>query len=181
MKKTFAVVLLIFTLCSVFALSANVHMGIISGAGVSHSFGDYECGIDFETTFPFYAIGCGIYAEKNEDMTFKEGFRLYANYFAGGDLYLYRNILKGKNTDLKLGLDFFAGTETPLKNFSAVLKAGMMFDRRFSKTGVFYIVAGVPVLSLQYMKGFEKPLIRFPMYNWASVLTGIKAGLKFYI
>jgi hypothetical protein len=46
------------------------------------------------------------------------------------------------------------------------------------KTGMF-VAGGISLLDFLYVPGFEKPLVRVPDVNYASVLTGCRVGMSF--
>ena len=162
-------------------MDVNVGIGLLSGAGISYDAGRWQFGVDLTSSFPVYCVVQGISGEIFESFTFWEGFRIGILYFIGADIYSYFRVAGDKGVRLYAGLDLMLGTETPVKSFEAVLrptvKVGFPLGPR---TGMF-IAGGFSLLDFLYVPGFEKPLVRIPDVNYASVLTGCRVGMSFAI
>ena len=160
-------------------LDVNVHLGLLSGAGVSYDAGRWQVGLDAEFPFPIQCIVDGIAGTIFNDLTFWEGFRLGLTDFFGGDLYTYLRLLGNKGCRLYAGFDIMFGTEPAIRSFEAVLRptTKIVFDLG-EKTSLF-LAGGFSLLSMLYVPGFEKPLIHIPDVSYNSVLTGWRAGLSF--
>ncbi len=179
MKRIFLVIAIaIVLMVSVSALDLNFNIGLVSGVGVSQDVGRWQFGVDLESTFPVYCTVEGVFAREYEDISFWEGFKLGLDYFFGLDLYSYFKLLHDDAYSLYLGLDVMMGTETEIRSFETVLRPTLKFNYDIgARCGVF-VAAGFSLLDIMYVPGFEKPLVRVPDANYASILTGCRVGLK---
>ena len=162
-------------------LDVNAHLGLLSGAGVSYNAGAWQFGLDAEFPFPIQCIVDGIAGTIFNDLTFWEGFKLGLTDFFGGDFYTYLRLLGNNSCRLYAGFDIMFGTEPVIKSFEAVLRptTKIVFDLG-EKTSLF-LAGGFSLLSMLYVPGFEKPMIRIPDVNYNSVLTGWRVGLSFAV
>ena len=159
-------------------LGLNIHLGLLSGAGVSYDAGRWQFGMDLETTFPVYCIVSGISGEQFNDLPFMEGFRLGLPSFFGADVYGYFRVVGQGAFRLYAGLDVMFGTEPPISSFETVLRPTVKMSYAFNEgTGIF-AAGGFSLLDMMYVPGFRKPLVRVPDVNYASVLTGCRVGLS---
>ncbi len=160
-------------------LDVDVHLGLLSGAGVICNTGNWQFGLDLETPFPIQCIVDGIAGQIFNDLTFWEGFKLGLTDFFGADIYTYLRLLGNRGCRLYAGFDIIFGTEPAIKSFEAVLRptTKIVFDLG-EKTSLF-LAGGFSLLSMVYVPGFEKPMIRIPNVSYNSVLTGCRAGLSF--
>ena len=168
----------IVILFSLSALDLNINMGLLSGAGVSHDVGRWQFGADLETTFPVYAGVEGIMENKYEDVPFSQGFMTGLTYFFGADLYTYFKLFEDEGYRMYAGLDLMMGTETMIKSFQAVLRPTVKFHYDIGQRCGLFLAAGFSLLDMMYVPGFEKPLVRVPEANVASILTGCRVGLS---
>lgn len=177
MKKVLSVLLISTVLAfSASALDLNINLGVVSGVGVSHDAGPWQFGLDLESTFPVFSTFNAIMAQKYEDAEFGEGFLIGSTYFFGADLYAYYRIAGNDDLALLAGLDIMTGTETMIKSFETVLRPTVKFSARAGEKVSLFLVAGFSLLDIQYVPGFEKPLVRIPDQNYLSILTGCRAG-----
>ena len=162
-------------------LDVDVHLGLLSGAGVICNTGNWQFGLDLETPFPIHCIVDGIAGQVFNDLTFWEGFKLGLTDFFGANLYTYLRLFGNRGCRLYAGFDIIFGTEPAIKSFEAALRptTEIVFDLG-EKTSLF-LAGGFSLLSLVYVPGFEKPLIRIPNVSYETVLTGCRAGLSFRI
>ncbi len=179
MKKVIVVlVLVIVIISSVPALVLNINLGLLSGAGVSHNVDRWQFGADVETTFPIYAVVEGIMENKYEEAPFSEGFKTGLTYFFGADLYTYFRLFEDDGYRMYAGLDLMMGTETVIQSFQAVLRPTVKFHYDLGRRCGLFLAAGFSLLDMMYVPGFEKPLVRVPEANVASILTGCRVGLS---
>ncbi len=162
-------------------LDVDVHLGLLSGAGVICNTRNWQFGLDLETPFPIHCIVDGIAGQIFNDLTFWEGFKLGLTDFFGANLYTYLRLFGNRGCRLYAGFDIIFGTEPAIKSFEAALRptTEIVFDLG-EKTSLF-LAGGFSLLSLVYVPGFEKPLIRIPNVSYETVLTGCRAGLSFRI
>ncbi len=186
-RRVAIVILIISAVCLPVAatglegIDLNVSIGMLSGPGVSVDCGRWQFGVDLASTFPVYCVGQGIVGEMYETFTFWEGFRLGILYFIGADVYSYFRIAGDEGVRLYAGVDLMMGSETPVRSFEAVLRPTVKVGFPLGpKTGMF-IAGGFSLLDFLYVPGFEKPLVRIPDVNYASVLTGCRVGMSFAI
>lgn len=174
MKKLTSVVLL-FTLftCSVFALTTNFHLGLLSGAGVSKEYGNWEAGVNIESTFPCYAIGNTIVGKLNDAEDLKAYFKIGSLTFIGADVYGYRQFSK----NISAGADFKFGYGKNSKTFEAALIPSLKLNCSFKNNISVFAVVGIPVVNAVYTKGFKAPLVRIPELDIFSFLTSCRFGL----
>ena len=185
-RKVIIAIVILFAVCAPLAASVssdgmavNVSIGLLSGPGVSYDTGRWQFGVDLTSTFPVYCVVQGITGEIYENFSFWEGFRLGILYFIGADVYSYYRIAGDDGVRLYAGLDLMMGTETPVKSFESVLRPTMKVSFPLGeKTGMF-VAGGISLLDFLYVPGFEKPLVRVPDVNYASVLTGCRVGMSF--
>ncbi len=177
-KLLFVIVIAIVLVASVSALELNLNLGLVSGIGVSQDVGSWQFGADLETTFPVYCTINGIMAMKYEECSFWEGFKLGLTYFFGLDLYSYFKLLEDDGYSVYAGLDIMMGTETEIKSFETVLRPTLKFNYDLGTRCGIFLAAGFSLLDIMYVPGFEKPLVRVPDVNYASILTGCRVGLK---
>ena len=93
MKKALSVLLvsIVLAFCAS-ALDLNINLGVVSGVGVSHDAGQWQFGLDLESTFPVFSTFNAIMAQKYEDAEFGEGFRIGSTYFFGADGRMVRDL-----------------------------------------------------------------------------------------
>ncbi len=177
MKKALSVLLvsIVLAFCAS-ALDLNINLGVVSGVGISHDAGSWQFGLDLESTFPVFSTFNAIMAHKYEDAEFGEGFRIGSTYFFGADIYAYYRIAGNDDLALQAGLDLMTGTETMIKSFETVLRPTVKFSGRIGEKVSLFLAAGFSLLDIQYVPGFEKPLIRIPDQNYLSILTGCRVG-----
>ena len=155
----------------------NMHLGILSGAGVSYDKGIWEFGIDLETTFPIWCIGSGIVAIKYEE-PFWQAFRLGLTDFIGADAYTYVKLLGGKAGGIYAGLDVMFGTEPPIRSFEVVLRPTVKLVLDVGEKTSLFAAGGFSLLELIHAPGFDKLLFGIPRASWATILTGCRAGVS---
>lgn len=158
-------------------LDVNMHLGILSGAGVSYDKGIWEFGIDLETTFPIWCIGSGIVAIKYEE-PFWQAFRLGLTDFIGADAYTYVKLLGGKAGGIYAGLDVMFGTEPPIRSFEVVLRPTVKLVLDVGEKTSLFAAGGFSLLELIHAPGFDKLLFGIPRASWATILTGCRAGVS---
>lgn len=159
-------------------MDVNVGIGLLSGAGVSYDAGRWQFGVDLTSTFPVYCVVQGIAGEIYESFSFWEGFRLGILYFIGADIYSYYRIAGDDGVRLYAGLDLMLGTETPVKSFEAVLRPTVKVSFPLGERTGLFLAGGFSLLDFLYVPGFEKPLVRIPDANYASILTGCRVGMS---
>ena len=157
--------------------NVNIHLGLLSGAGVSYDTGIWEFGIDLETTFPVWCIGSGIVAEKYDE-PFWQAFRLGLADFIGADAYAYVKLVGGKAGRIYAGLDVMFGTEPPIKSFEVVLRPTVKLALNISEKTSLFAAGGFSLLEIIHAPGFGKPLFGIPRVTWATILTGCRLGVS---
>lgn len=156
----------------------NMHLGLVSGAGVSMDAGRWQFGMDLETTFPVYCIVNGISGEVFNDLPFWEGFRMGLSAFFGADAYAYFRIAGQDAFRLYAGLDVMFGTEPPIRSFETVLRPTVKLSYVLNDKTCIFAAGGFSLLDIMYVPGFRKPLVRIPDAGYASVLTGCRLGVS---
>ena len=157
-------------------LDVNVHLGLLSGAGVSYDKGIWEFGIDLETTIPVWCIGSGIVAVKYDE-PFWQAFRLGLTDFIGADAYTYVKLIDGTAGRIYAGVDVMFGTEPPIGSFEVVLRPTVKMVMDVGEKTSFFAAGGFSLLELLNVPGFEKPLVQIPKASWATILTGCRVGV----
>ena len=155
----------------------NMHLGLLSGAGVSYDKGIWEFGIDLETTFPIWCIGSGIVGVKYEE-PFWQAFRLGLTDFIGADAYTYVKLFCGKAGGIYAGLDVMFGTEPPIRSFEVVLRPTVKLVLDVGEKTSLFAAGGFSLLELIHAPGFDKLLFGIPRTSWATILTGCRAGVS---
>ena len=158
-------------------LDVNIHLGLLSGAGVSYDKGVWEFGLDLETTFPVWCIGSGIVAIKYEE-PFWQAFRLGLTDFIGADAYSYVKLFGGKAGGIYAGLDVMFGTEPPIRSFEVVLRPTVKLVLNVGEKTSLFAAGGFSLLEIIQAPGFAKPLFGIPRFTWATILTGCRAGVS---
>lgn len=157
-------------------LDVNIHLGLLSGAGVSYDMGVWEFGLDLETTFPVWCIGSGMVAVKYEE-PFWQAFRWSLTDFIGADAYTYVKLLGGKAGRVYAGLDVMFGTEPQIRSFEVVLRPTLKLVLDVSEKTSVFAAGGFSLLELMYAPGFARPLFGIPKANWVTILTGCRLGV----
>ena len=157
-------------------LDVNIHLGLLSGAGISYDKGVWEFGLDLETTFPVWCIGSGMVAVKYEE-PFWQAFRWSLTDFIGADAYTYVKLLGGKAGRVYAGLDVMFGTEPQIRSFEVVLRPTLKLVLDVSEKTSVFAAGGFSLLELMFAPGFAKPLFGIPKANWVTILTGCRLGV----
>ena len=157
-------------------LDVNMHLGLLSGAGISYDQGIWEFGLDLESTIPVWCIGSGIVAVKNDE-PFWQAFRLGLTDFIGADAYTYVRLIGRKAGRIYAGVDVMFGTEPPIGSFEVVLRPTVKLVLNVSEKTSLFATGGFSLLELLNVPGFEKPLVQIPKASWATILTGCRAGV----
>lgn len=157
-------------------LDLNIHLGLLSGAGVSYDKGVWEFGLDLETTFPVWCIGSGMVAVKYEE-PFWQAFRWSLTDFIGTDAYTYVKLLGGKAGRVYAGLDVMFGTEPQIRSFEVVLRPTLKLVLDVSEKTSVFAAGGFSLLELMYAPGFARPLFGIPKANWVTILAGCRLGV----
>ena len=157
-------------------LLVDIHLGLLSGAGVLYDTGIWQLGLDLETTFPVWCIGSGMVAEKYDE-PFWQAFRLGLTDFIGADAYAYVKLLDGKAGRIYAGLDIMFGTEPPIKSFEMILRPTTKIVINLGERTSLFAAGGFSLLEFIIVPGFSKPLFGIPEVSWATILTGCRLGL----
>ena len=177
MKKTLGLLFLSLVLLAALpALDVNINIGLLSGAGVSQDVGRWQFGADFEMPFPVLCITDGIAGIMFNDLTFWEGFKLGLTDFFGADLYTYFRLLGNSGCSLYAGLYFMLGSEPLVRSFEAGLRPTVKLSFRLNEKTSFFMAGGFTQLSMTYVPGFSKPLVKIPKVDWFTVLPGCRIG-----
>ena len=158
-------------------LDVDVHLGLLSGAGVSYNKGVWEFGLDLETTFPIWCIGSGMNALKYDE-PFWQAFRWGLTDFIGADAYTYVKLLGGKAGRVYAGVDVVFGTEPPVRSFEAVLRPTVKMVLNVGEKTSFFAAGGFSLLEFIHVPGFAKPMFGIPRVSWATILTGCRIGVS---
>lgn len=158
-------------------LDVNIHLGLLSGAGVSYDKGVWEFGLDLETTFPVWCIGSGMNALKYDEQ-FWQAFWWGLTDFIGADAYTYVRLLGGKAGSIYAGVDVMFGTEPPIRSFEVVLRPTVKLVLNLGEKTSLFAAGGFSLLEIIHAPGFGKPLFGIPRFTWATILTGCRAGVS---
>lgn len=179
MKKILIILLLLFiTLTSSFAYEENFHLGYFSGYGLSKEKDDYQYGFDIVSPFPCYGIASGILGTIYNDLPFWDGFVIGSKQYIGLDLYAYKTLAEKDKFSTLFGCNIFTTYENANTALRTLIKPSFKVSYDIKNDVSLYLVAGLSLFDITYIKGFKNPLIIIPMINFETFMRGSKIGFS---